>query len=136
VRGAEDRIFRFVSASRGRLAGILAFEFSFHVAAVLEIYVLLTLLIPGAGRLALLAVILETVERLITIAFKFVPLRLGVDQYGSGQMAKLLGLGSALGITLATVRTARNLFWAVVGLLLLLKRGLSMRAVVREAEEI
>jgi hypothetical protein len=136
VRGAEDRIFRFVSARRDRLAGILALEFSFHVAAVLEIYLLLMLLIPSTGRLALLAVILETVERLITIAFKFVPLRLGVDQFGSGQMAELLGLGSALGITLATVRTARNLFWAVVGLLLLLKRGLSMRAVVREAEEI
>jgi hypothetical protein len=136
VRGAEDRIFRFVSARRDRLAGILALEFAFHVSAVLEIYVLLTLLVPGTGRLALLAVILETVERLITIAFKFVPLRLGVDQFGSGQMAELLGLGSALGVTLATVRTARNLFWAVVGLLLLLKRGLSMRAVVREAEEI
>ena len=58
------------------------------------------LLIPGTARLALLAVILETVERLITIAFKFVPLLLGVDQFGSGQMAELLGLGSALGITL------------------------------------
>ena len=136
VRSAEDRIFRFVSARRDRLAGILALEFAFHVSAVLEIYLLLMLLIPGTGRLALLAVILETVERLITIAFKFVPLRLGVDQFGSGQMAELLGLGSALGITLATVRTARNLFWAVVGLLLLLKRGLSMRAVVREAEDI
>jgi hypothetical protein len=136
VRGAEERIFRFVSARRDRLAAILALEFSFHVAAVFEIYVLLRLLIPGTGRLALLAVILETVERLITIAFKFVPLRLGVDQFGSGQMAELLGLGLALGITLATVRTARNLFWAVVGLLLLLKRGLSMRAVVKEAEEI
>lgn len=136
VRNAEDRIFSFVSARRGRLAAILALEFAFHVSAVIEIYLLLVLLIPHTARTLLLAVILETVERLITIAFKFVPLRLGVDQFGSGQMAELLGLGSALGITLATVRTARNLFWAVVGLVLLLKRGLSMRAVVKEAEEI
>jgi hypothetical protein len=136
VRNAEDRIFNFVSQRRGRLAGILALEFAFHISAVLEIYLLLALLVPHMGRTALLAVILETVERLITITFKFVPLRLGVDQFGSGQMAEILGLGSAIGITLATVRTARNLFWALVGLLLLLKRGLSMRAVVREAEEI
>ena len=136
VRNAEDRVFAFVSARRDRLAGILALEFAFHVSAVLEIYLLLALLVPGTGRAVLLAVILETVERLITIAFKFVPLRLGVDQFGSGQMAELLGLGSAIGITIATVRTARNLFWAVVGLLLLLKRGLSMRAVVREVEQI
>ena len=135
VRSAEDRIFSFVSARRDRLAGILAFEFSFHVSAVLEIYVLLSLLVPNTPRLLLLAVVLETVERLITIVFKFVPLRLGVDQFGSGQMADILGLGSPVGITLATVRTARNLFWAIVGLLLLLKRGLSMKAVVREAEQ-
>jgi hypothetical protein len=135
VRNAEDRVFAFVSARRDRLAGILALEFAFHISAVLEIYLLLALLVPGTGHAVLLAVILETVERLITIAFKFVPLRLGVDQFGSGQMAELLGLGSAIGITIATVRTARNLFWAIVGLLLLLKRGLSMRAVVREVEE-
>jgi hypothetical protein len=135
VRNAEDRIFNFVSARRDRLAGILAFEFSFHIAAVLEIYTLLFLLVPDTPRLLLLSVVLETVERLITIVFKFVPLRLGVDQFGSGQMADILGLGSPIGITLATVRTARNLFWAIVGLLLLLKRGLSMKAVVREAEQ-
>jgi lysylphosphatidylglycerol synthase-like protein len=136
IRDAENRIFAFVSVRRGRLASILSLEFAFHVSAVLEIYLLLTLLVPNTDRTMLLAVILETVERLITIAFKFVPLRLGVDQFGSGQMAQLLGLGSAIGITLATVRTARNLFWAIVGLLLLLQRGLSMRTVVREVEEI
>ncbi|MCM3879883.1 MAG: flippase-like domain-containing protein [Vicinamibacterales bacterium] len=136
VRSAEDRIFAFVSARRDRLAGILTLELAFHVSAVLEIYLLLTLLVPHSARTVLLAVILETVERLITIAFKFVPLRLGIDQFGSGQMAEVVGLGSAIGITLATVRTARNLFWAIVGLLLLLKRGLSMREVVKEVERI
>jgi hypothetical protein len=134
VRRAEDRIFRFVSARGNRLSAILAFEFAFHVSAVFEIYLLLWLLIPNTIHLLLLAVVLETVERLITIAFKFVPLRLGVDQFGSGQMAEILGLGSPLGITLATVRTARNLFWAIVGLLLLLKRGLSMRELEEETD--
>jgi hypothetical protein len=130
VRNAEDRIFNFVSTRRDRLAAILALEFAFHISAILEVYLVLALLLPGTGRTMLLAVILETVERLITIAFKFVPLRLGVDQFGSGQMAELLGIGSAIGITLATVRTARNLFWALVGLGLLLKRGLTMKEIV------
>ncbi len=129
VRNAEDRIFGFVSTRRDRLAGILSLEFAFHVSAILEVYLLLVLLIPHTGRTMLLAVILETVERLITIVFKFVPLRLGVDQYGSGQMAELLGIGSAIGVTLATVRTARNLFWAIVGIALLLKRGLTMKEI-------
>lgn len=124
VRDAEDRVFRFAQARRDRLAPILLLEFAFHVSAVLEIYLLLALLIPDTGRTLLLALILETVDRLITIGFKFVPLRLGVDQAGSGLMTTLLGIGLETGVILATIRTGRNLFWAVVGLSLLLKRNL------------
>ena len=119
VRDAEDRVFRFASAQKGRIGQILLFEFAFHVAAVLEIYFLLRLLIGHSDRTLLMALILGTVERLITVAFKFVPLRLGVDQVGSGSVADVLGIGSATGITIATVRTARNLFWAAVGLMML-----------------
>lgn len=123
VRDAEDRVFRFAVSRKERVGRILLLEFSFHLAAVLEIYFLLTLLVirdeGGGGQTLLNALILGTVERLITIAFKFVPLRLGVDHIGAGTAASLLGLGSATGITIATVRTARNLFWAALGLTLL-----------------
>jgi hypothetical protein len=98
---------------------------AFHVAAILEIYVLLLLLLGHSHRTALVAIVLGTVERLITIAFKFVPLRLGVDQMGSGSVAEVLGIGSATGVTIATVRTARNLFWAAVGLVMLGKTNRS-----------
>jgi hypothetical protein len=125
VRNAEDAIFRFASAHRDRLWRILTLEFAFHAAAVLEIYVLLWLLMGPSGRTLLFALILETVERVITIAFKFVPLRMGVDQAGSGLAASMIGIGAAAGVTLATVRTARNLCWAAVGLALLLKSGIS-----------
>jgi hypothetical protein len=121
VRAAEDQVFGFASAQKERIPKILLFEFAFHAAAVLEIYFLLTLLIGRTDRTFLMALILGTVERLITIAFKFVPLRLGVDQIGSGSVADVLGIGSATGITIATVRTARNLFWAAVGLMMLAK---------------
>jgi hypothetical protein len=121
VREAEDQVFRFASGRAGHIGQILVFEFAFHAAAVLEIYFLLTLLVPHNDRTFLMALILGTVERLITVAFKFVPLRLGVDQAGSGSIADLLGIGSATGVTIATVRTARNLFWAAVGLMLLAK---------------
>ena len=66
-----------------------------------------------------MALVLGTVERLIMIAFKFVPLRLGVDHAGSGSIAEILGIGAAVGVTIATVRTARNLFWAALGLAML-----------------
>ena len=86
-------------------------------------FVLLTLLIGFNDRTFLTSLVLGTVERLVTVAFKFVPLRLGVDQLGSGSVADMLGIGSATGITIATVRTARNLFWAAVGLVLLARTG-------------
>ena len=123
VLDAERRIFQFAAARTNRVAQILLLEFSFHVAAVMEIFFLLTVLVGGSGQTLLNAVILGTVERLITVAFKFVPLRLGVDHVGSGSAAGVLGIGATTGITIATVRTARNLFWAAFGLMLLVGRG-------------
>ncbi|HUP40804.1 MAG TPA: lysylphosphatidylglycerol synthase transmembrane domain-containing protein [Vicinamibacterales bacterium] len=119
VRDAEDRIFRFTETRPKHVWQILLLQFSFHVASVLEIYFLLRLLLGHTERTLLLAIILGTVERLIMIAFKFVPLRLGVDHAGSGGIAQLIGLSIPIGVTIATVRTARNLFWAAVGLAML-----------------
>jgi hypothetical protein len=122
VRDAENRVFRFAATRNERMGQILLLQFAFHVAAVLEIYFLLRLLVGHDERTMLMALVLGTVERLIMIAFKFVPLRLGVDQAGSGSVAELLGLASSVGVTIATVRIARNLFWAALGLAMLAKR--------------
>jgi hypothetical protein len=122
VRETEERVFRFVGPRKGRVAKILGLEFLFHASAVLEIYILLALLIGPAASF-LLALVLEAGERAVTVAFKFVPLRLGVDQLGSGSMTVLLGIGWETGVTIATIRTARNLFWAAVGLTLLAVLG-------------
>jgi len=119
VRDAEDRVFRFAATRKERIGQILLLQFAFHVTAVLEIYFLLRLLVGHNERTLLMALILGTVERLIMIAFKFVPLRLGVDHAGSGSIAEVLGIGAPVGVTIATVRTARNLFWAALGLALL-----------------
>ena len=122
VRDAEDRVFRFAATRKERIGQILLLQFAFHVAAVLEIYFLLRILIGHTERTLLMALVLGTVERLIMIAFKFVPLRLGVDHAGSGGIAEVLGMGSAVGVTIATVRTARNLLWAAVGLAMLARQ--------------
>ena len=119
VHDAEARIFRFATTRKERIGQILLLQFAFHVAAVLEIYFLLGLILGHSERTLLMAIVLGTVERLIMIAFKFVPLRLGVDHAGSGSIAEVLGIGASVGVTIATVRTARNLFWAAVGLVML-----------------
>jgi hypothetical protein len=123
VHDAENRVFHFVAARKERIGAILLLDFAFHAAAVMEIYFLLRLVVGPSDRGLLMALVLATIERLVMVAFKFVPLRLGVDQVGSGSVAGVLGLGSAVGVTIATVRTARNLLWAGLGLALLARSG-------------
>jgi hypothetical protein len=120
IRELEDRIHRFARSYPNRVPRVLLFEFLFHAAGVAEIYVLLTLLVGGSPQTLLLeSIVLETVNRLITIVFKFVPMRIGVDEAGSGLAAQVLALTSGVGVTTAIVRKARTLFWAAVGVTVL-----------------
>jgi hypothetical protein len=129
IRELEDRIHRFASSYPSRVPRVLLFELAFHAAAVAEIYVLLLLLLGGSTRTLLLeSIVLETVNRLITIVFKFVPMRIGVDEAGSGLATQVLISSSGVGVTIAIVRKARTLFWAAIGVSLLIRRGFSMRS--------
>jgi len=62
---------------------------------------------------------METTGRFITVAFKFVPYRLGIDEVGSGSVSQLLGLGTSAGVTLALVRRLRILLLNALGIALL-----------------
>ena len=81
-------------------------------------------LLHGSAPALLTSFILETTNRLIQVVFKFVPLRLGVDEAGTAVFTQVLGLGSQTGVTLAIVRKARVLFWTAAGAVLLLREGL------------
>jgi hypothetical protein len=105
----------------------------FHLFGVAEGYLTIWL-ITGARPGVLPAFLFESVNRVITVVFKFVPLRAGIDELGTGRLAEVLAFGMAAGVTLAIVRKARMLFWMAAGVALLLARGLSLRAVAAEAE--
>jgi hypothetical protein len=66
--------------------------------------------------------VLETAGRLIVVAFKFVPYRLGVDEAGAALVARALTLDPAVGVALALVRRIRILCWNAVGLIALARR--------------
>jgi hypothetical protein len=131
----EDRIYGFYQRNGARFLPILLLEACFHLAGIWEIYVTLSFISPQQPPTFLTAFILESVNRVITIAFKFIPLRMGVDEAGTGKVSKVLLFAEATGVTLAIVRKARDVFWAAVGMTLLVQRGLSLRTVAREAEE-
>ncbi len=128
----EDRIYGFYSRNRNKLIFIFLLELCFHFAGVVEIYTTLWFISHIAPTL-LTAFILESVNRVINVVFKFVPLRTGVDEAGTGMLSKVLGFTTAIGVTLAIVRKARDIFWTAVGVALMVRRGLSIRALNRAA---
>jgi len=130
----EDRIYGFYQRNSARFLPIILLEFCFHLAGVTEIYVTLSFISPDQPPTFLTAFILESVNRVITVAFKFIPLRMGVDEAGTGRVSKVLQFTMTTGVTLAIVRKARDVFWAATGMILLLQRGLSLRTVARDAE--
>lgn len=133
-RSLEDRVYGFYQRNRARFLPILLLEMCFHLAGVTEIYVTLSFISPDQPPTFLTAFILESVNRVITVAFKFIPLRMGVDEAGTGRVSKVLQFTMTTGVTLAIIRKARDVFWAATGMILLLQRGLSLRAIARDAE--
>ncbi|HEV2764566.1 MAG TPA: lysylphosphatidylglycerol synthase transmembrane domain-containing protein [Pyrinomonadaceae bacterium] len=133
VRALEERVYGFYERNRSRFLPILLLEACFHLAGVAEAYVTLYF-ITGAPPSLLNAFALESVNRVINVVFKFVPMRVGVDEAGTGKLTEALKLGTGVGVALAIVRKARMLVWTGVGVALLIGRGLSLRAVADEAE--
>ena len=100
---------------------------------VLEAYLTLWLLL-GAPPSLLVAFIVETVNRLIIVVFKFVPLGMGVNEAGTAFLTGILGLGTVVGTTIGLVRKVRILFWIAVGATLLVKRGLTAGRVLSDPQ--
>ena len=129
VRHVEDRIHTLYPRDRARLVPLALLEFSFHALAVLEIYLILSVISDQPPTL-LHAFVLESTNRFISFAFRFVPLRIGVDEAGTGMFADLLAFGTAAGVTLAIIRKGRILVWIAVGVVMLVRRGLSLNQIL------
>jgi hypothetical protein len=129
----EERIYGFYSRNRGRLIPIFLLEVCFHLTGVTEIFVTLSF-ISDVRPTLLTAFILESVNRIINVVFKFMPLRAGFDEGGTEMLAKILGFARNIGVTLAIVRKGRDIFWAAVGVALLTRRGFSFSSLKKPDE--
>lgn len=115
---------RFVIDHPGRVATVFAIHMGFHALSVVEHYVTLTWLIGAEGATIGRAIVWEALNRVLTLAFKFVPFRVGVDEAASAELAALLGMAPAAGVATAIARKIRNLFWSGVGAALIgVRRG-------------
>src|SRR5262245_59537065 len=93
--------------SSGRLArlwGAFALDVCFHCVAVLEAFLTLRWLLGDGSPTLAQAMMFESLNRAITAAFKFVPLRVGVDEAASGAFAGLVGVNPVAGVALAVIR--------------------------------
>jgi hypothetical protein len=119
----EDRVYGFYERHQKRFAPVLLLNFAFHLAGVAEIYATLYFIYGRQVSLSS-AFFLESANRVITVGFKFVPLRAGVDEAGTGMLTKVLLSGDlTIGVTLAIIRKARGLVWMFVGLIIWFARG-------------
>jgi dihydropteroate synthase len=71
---------------------------------------------------------------MITMAFKFMPMRVGVGEGTTEWFAAFLGFAKGTGTTLEIIRKIRDLCWTTLGFALLLRRGLSLRAFAEETQ--
>ncbi|BCS31887.1 hypothetical protein TBR22_A10900 [Luteitalea sp. TBR-22] len=126
LRTLEEQVYTFARRHPSRPVPVLLLEASYHVLGVAETWLTIAMLLPaGTPATVLGAFLLESINRFVNVAFKFVPMRLGVDEAGSGLLTQVLYGSSALGVTLAVVRKARMLVWTGVGVLFLGLRGLN-----------
>lgn len=133
LRAIEQEVFTFASRRRGALAPLVLLELTFHALGVAEKHLTLLLILPVPPSL-LTSFIVETADRLITVAFKFVPFQVGIGEVGTGLVTQILGLGAAPGVTLSIVRKARMGIWSLAGTALLIRRGLSARRLLDDPE--
>ncbi len=129
VRDAETRLQRDYPREWRRLLIVAALEVSFHVLALVEIALVLGLISDRPVTL-MDAFVLEAANRFVNVVFKFVPMRLGVDEAGTAMVADLLAFGTTVGVTMAIVRKSRMLFWTAAGAAAFVRRGLSVAEVL------
>lgn len=130
VRLFENLIYGFYRKYPKRFLPIILCQVVYHLLGILEGWFILSRL-SDVIQTFYTAFLLETISRLITIVFKFVPFVIGIDEAGAQFVTETLAVGAALGVTLAIIRKGRILFWTVCGLILIIKRGFSIKEITK-----
>jgi hypothetical protein len=128
VRLFENLIYGFYRRYPRRFLPICGLEAIYHAIGVVEVFYVLSRLSDAFPSL-MTSFLLESVSRLITIMFKVVPLTIGVDEAGAQFVGEAFALAAGVGVTLAIIRKGRILFWTAIGLILTIKRGVSLREI-------
>ena len=129
LRAVEQTVYDFFLKSRRTFLAVLAIEIATNFTGIGEAYLILKVTTAHSSLFA--AYLVESASRAVQIAFSFVPLGLGVQEGAAAATLQAIGYAAREGISLAVIRKIRNLFWAVIGLLLLARYSIFLPAVER-----
>jgi hypothetical protein len=115
IESAEQNLFDFYHKTPGDFWKTLLLNLACHGTAILEIYILLRSM--GSKSSLLLALVLEALTKLVNVVGALNPGNVGTYEGGNIIIARLVGISSAAGLTVAICRRARILFWATGGAL-------------------
>jgi hypothetical protein len=111
-------VVEFSAGHPSRLGRVYLLHMGFHALTVVETYLTLRWLIGDAAVTVSQAIAFAALNRLVQVAFKFVPFLVGVDEASSFAFAPLLGVDLGSAVAMPVVRKIRVLFWTGAGLLL------------------
>ena len=118
VVSIEQRLFNFHRDSPRAFWACLGLNLVTHIAALLEIFVVLLLLGFNIGVFG--ALIFEALTKLVNVVGLFNPGNIGTYEGGNLLIARMFRLGADTGLVVAVARRIRSSFWAAIGALCLL----------------
>lgn len=118
IQSVEESLLDFYHITPQAFWASLLLNLACHVAAIIEVYLIVWLIGTKLSLFAALAI--EALTKLVNIAGTFNPGNIGTYEGGNMLIAKMFGLTAATGLTLAFARRLRALFWTGVGILCLI----------------
>jgi hypothetical protein len=115
IDSAEHDLLNFHREAPAAFWATLLLNVMWHALSVLEVYVILRFM--GVGFTLGGAFIVEGLTKVINLVGALNPGNFGTYEGGSMLIAKMFGVTSTTGLTLALCRRARTVFWAGVGAL-------------------
>ena len=136
IDSAEDNLLSFRDEAPGAFWATLIFNLLWHMLAVLEVYIILRFM--GAGFTVGGAFIVESLTKVINLVGALNPGNFGTYEGGSMLIAKMFGVTSTTGLTLALCRRARTVFWTGVGAtcVIVMKKAQAPRTIAAKPDAI
>jgi uncharacterized membrane protein YuzA (DUF378 family) len=113
IDSAEQNLLTFHREAPSAFWASLILNLLWHALAVLEVFVILRFM--GVSIAMVGAFVVEGLTKVINLVGAFNPGNLGTYEGGNMLIAKMFGVTSTAGLTLALCRRMRTVFWAGVG---------------------